>query len=87
MEAKLLPVIHVTAIMYNGHSTVFCLLWNVHSESFGKTYLEIYTTEQNDTTSAWEMTITPMHKSSLIHADSDNWEARLILYFHYTTFK
>ena len=36
-----------------GHSTVFCLLWNLHSESFGVAYLKIYATEQNNTTSEW----------------------------------
>ena len=35
------------------HSTVFRLLWNLHSEPFGVAYLKIYATEQSNTTSAW----------------------------------
>ena len=45
------------------HSTVFRLLWNLHSEPFSVVYLKIYAAEQNNTTSAWKMTIKSMHKS------------------------
>ena len=84
--------------MLKGHSTVFRLLRNLHSEPFRVAYLKIYATEQNNTTSAWQMTIRSMHKSSLIHTDTNDWEAILnymavaesthkILHFHNTIFK